>query len=132
MKKVLLACLLLLLCSAAAQAEFARDITSECKFQMPFVLTKLSYMRDRDYQTTMETDSVVEPVLNITTGETPVAGMYVEFGRTRLLFSVQVRRVASGARSPIPADITPRNMWLFRPSRASCAFVSAPTAKRRA
>ena len=91
MKKVLLACLLLLLCSAAAQAEFARDVTSECKFQMPFVLTKLSYMRDRDYQTTMETDSVVEPVLNITTGETPVAGMYVEFGRTRLPFSVQVK-----------------------------------------
>ncbi|MBQ4552504.1 MAG: PIG-L family deacetylase [Clostridia bacterium] len=91
MKKLLALCLLLLLCMICASAEPARDITDECTFQMPYIATKLKYMTDRNYETVTESKELLEPNLLITPGETPVAGVYVEFGKSRLPFFVQVK-----------------------------------------
>lgn len=91
MKKLLALCFLLLICMACASAEPARDITDESTFSLSYVATKLAYMTDRDYETVMESQQLLEPNLVITPGETPVAGVYVEFGKSRLPFLVQVQ-----------------------------------------
>ena len=84
--------LLLAAFSCMALAESARDVTSECELHVPYIVTRRSYMTDRDYQTAMETEQLLQPVLSVTTGETPVAGVYVEFGASRLPFQVQVKQ----------------------------------------
>lgn len=94
MKKLLflLAACLLLAVSLPALSEMARDVTGECSFQMPYIKTRVAYMTDRDYETAFECDKLVEPVLTITTGETPVSALYMEFGKNRLPFQVQVKQ----------------------------------------
>lgn len=92
MKKLLPACfalLCLLLCTACAQE--ARDITGECKISIPYTATKLQYLSDRSYETVTETQLLLEPTVTITPGDEPAAGVYVEFGKTRLPFLVQVK-----------------------------------------
>ena len=92
MKKLLLlsaVCLLLILC-CAAHGESARDVTGECHFRLAYLATRVSHMTDRDYETCMESEAMTEPILTVTTGDTPVGAVYVEFGKKRLPFQVQV------------------------------------------
>ena len=95
MKKLFFLCLALLSLALCAAAEPARDVTPECVFQLSYVATKLKYMTDRNYETVMESKQLLEPQLIITPSETPVAGVYVEFGKTRLPFRVQVKEGGS-------------------------------------
>jgi len=81
----------LLLCGLGC-AEVAKDVTQECSFAFDYRDTPLKSMTDRDYKTSMESQLVVEPRLDITTGETPVAGIYIEFGAHRLPFKVYVKQ----------------------------------------
>ena len=92
MKKLLLLSALawLLLCGLA-YGETARDVTGECHFRLAYIATRVSYMTDRDYETCMESEAMLEPILTVTTGDTPVSAMYVEFGKKRLPFQVQVK-----------------------------------------
>lgn len=92
MKKLLFVCLALLMLCACAAAQSAQDITHESEFHVSYVATKLKYLTDRNYETVMESKLLLEPILSVTTGETPVAGVYVEFGKTRLPFAVQVKK----------------------------------------
>lgn len=86
---LLLLCLLLLpLC---AHAQTARDITQECRFSMPYAASKTAFAADRNNETMLESTPLTEPVLKITPGDTPVAALYVEFGRKPLPFDVQVK-----------------------------------------
>lgn len=93
MKKILLTLCLLLLCvCTCAAADAAQDVTNECSLRLAYIKTKLSYIRDRDYETILESKEMFDPTLHVTTGDTPVAGVYVEFGKTRLPFQVQVKQ----------------------------------------
>ncbi len=81
---------LLLLC-ISAQADTARDITRECAFRMPYQKSSPRNICDRDNETMLECDALLAPELRITTGDTPVAAVYLEFGRKRRPFDVQVK-----------------------------------------
>ena len=80
-----------LLCAPGC-AEVASDVTQECSFSFDYRDTKLADMTDRNYKTVMESKLVVDPRLDIRTGETPVGGIYIEFGKNRLPFKVYVRQ----------------------------------------
>lgn len=96
MKKLLLAILLCLMLTVlfalCAAADTAADITGECTLRFPGAAGHSSHMHDGDYGTYMEAPRKETHKLYITTGDTPAAGVYVEFGIRRLPFDVQVKR----------------------------------------
>ena len=81
----------LLLLLSAAQAETARDVTGECAFRMPYQIGKAKDVCDRDNKTVLACERLLQPELRITTGETKVAAVYLEYGRKRRPFDVQVK-----------------------------------------
>ena len=83
--------LALLLFCFSAKADTARDVTHECTFRMPYQKTGVSNICDRNNETMLECEKVCEPELRITTGDTPVAAIYLEYGRKRYAFDVQVK-----------------------------------------
>lgn len=89
---LMILCLLPMVFFSAAKADAARDVTSECRFHLAYVATRVSYMRDRNYETVMESELMREPIITVTTGDTPVSAVYVEFGKSRLPFQVQVQQ----------------------------------------
>lgn len=81
----------LLLLLSSAQADVARDVTHECAFRMPYQKSSSRDISDRNNETMLECDRLLDPQLRITTGDTPVAALYVEYGRKRRPFDVQVK-----------------------------------------
>lgn len=90
MKKLLLPLLLLLLLALPARADTARDVTAECRIVVINNKKESSrFMLDRDEVTLVSTDNYRHPRIEITTGDTPVAAVFVEFARTYMPFEVQ-------------------------------------------
>ena len=87
---VLMLALLLGCFALPAQAEQARDITSECKIYVPLNNNTLRKGYDRNQQTLLVCDAQRVHNMTITVGETPLAGVYVEFGKYH--FSVEVQQ----------------------------------------
>ena len=93
MKKLLFLCaLLLLICISCAGAEKAKEITKECTFRFSGAEGRIAHIHDGDYETYMESPRKEKHRLYITTGKTPAAGVYVEFGIRRLPFTVEVKK----------------------------------------
>lgn len=89
--RLILSCALLLFIFTFAQADTARDLTAECTFRMPYPKSGATLLRDRNNETMYECDALLEPKLYITTGENSIASVYLEFGRRRMPFDVQVK-----------------------------------------
>ena len=89
--RLILSCALLLFACCAARAEIARDLTQECTFRLPRPTSGASLLRDRNNETMYECEAQLSPKLYITPGDTPVSAIYLEFGRKRLPFDVQVK-----------------------------------------
>ena len=93
MKRVilLLAATLSLLAAfvCAAQADTARDITSECKVSIPLHNGTKRLAYDRNQQTLMICDEQRVHNMTITVGETPLSAVYVEFGKNHFSMEVQ-------------------------------------------
>ena len=87
--------LLLLLAPLCAHADIARDVTHECAFSMPYAASKTALLSDRNYETMLESNELTEPVLYITSGDTPLSALYVAFGRKPLAFDVQVKEAGA-------------------------------------
>lgn len=91
LRRLIFSCALLLCLCGFAGAETARDVTQECAFRFAYACSSSSYLRDRNNETMFECESLLEPVLHITTGETKLSAIYLEYGRKRLPFKVQVK-----------------------------------------
>lgn len=90
MKKLLLPLLLLLLLALPAHADTARDVTDECRIVVVNNKQNNSrYLHDRNEITLVSTGTYRNPRIEITTGSTPVAAVFVEFARTFMPFEVQ-------------------------------------------
>lgn len=92
MKKLLFLAALLFLLLTAAQADTAREITSDASFRVPYIVDgTLRRMLDRNSETALQTGKQKEPVLNVTMKNGTAAAVYIEFGNNILPFSVQIK-----------------------------------------
>lgn len=93
MKKVilLLAAILSLLAvfACTAPAEEARDITAECRVSVQRNNGTKQNGYDRKQQTVLVCDAQRVHNMTVTVGETPLAGVYVEFGKNHFRMDVQ-------------------------------------------
>ena len=83
---------LLLVISAAAQAEKARDITSGSTIRVPGGDDTKKLMKDRNKLTTMQVGARVDPYLDITMKDKPCAAVYLEFGEYMLPYTVEAEQ----------------------------------------
>lgn len=88
MKKLIWLLLPLLLLPLCALGDTARDITGECRFVVPNNKGNVPYLRDRNEMTAASAEAYRYPHITINVGETPVAAVYVEFGRNPMPFDV--------------------------------------------
>ena len=90
--RLILFCALLLFVFSA-QADVARDITRDCAFRLTYPKSSAANICDRSNETMYESDQLLEPRLYITVpSDTPVASVYLEYGRKKLPFDVQVKQ----------------------------------------
>ena len=94
MKRLLCICLTVLLLPLCALGETARDVTSECRFVVPKNKGNISNLRDRNEMTAASAEAYRYPTITVNVGETPVAAVFVEFGRNPMAFDV-LKKVGS-------------------------------------
>lgn len=93
MKKIIWICLaaLLLALPLGAGAEEAREITESCEITIPNCQGTPSLMLDRNRRSTASDWGKQQYEIHIAPGETPVATVYIEFGKVYLPFRVEAR-----------------------------------------
>ena len=81
--------------SPDTSANACRDITEECKIAVSATHNSTAYLQDRNRKSSMTAYGVKDFIVTVTPGETPVAGVYIEFGSDCLPYRVEVKN-ASG------------------------------------
>lgn len=92
MKKIALLLLVLLLLSAPALAEEAREITKDASFTVTKLKRgTLKRMLDRNRETALQTDKQKSPTVTVQMKTEGCGALYIEFGNNIMPFSVQAK-----------------------------------------
>ena len=134
MKKILLIVLILTaLFVGTAVADEAKDITTSCKISIPNCATSLKFMTDRDRHTTTSDWGKQELTAYIVPGDTPAAGVYIEFGKVILPFHVEERddRGRWHTIGEFTDDIYPEAFLSFAPQKNMFRIIFHPKDGKR-